>query len=53
MGDFYEREEVIHEVVEAERSFYAGTEMESARFFRKDLAEKVGGFDEDIIAFKE
>lgn len=36
-----------------ERSFYAGTEIESARFFRKDLAEKVGGFDEDIIAFEE
>jgi glycosyltransferase involved in cell wall biosynthesis len=36
-----------------ERSFYAGTEIESARFFRKDLAEKVGGFDEDIIFFEE
>lgn len=36
-----------------ERSFYVGTRVESARFFRKDLAEKVGGFDEDIIAFEE
>jgi glycosyltransferase involved in cell wall biosynthesis len=36
-----------------ERSFYAGTEIESARFFRKDLAKKVGGFDEDIIFFEE
>lgn len=36
-----------------ERSFYAGTEIESARFFRKDLAEKVGGFAEDIIFFEE
>ncbi len=36
-----------------ERSFYTGTEVESARFFRKDLAEKVNGFDEDIIAFEE
>ncbi|MEM2907214.1 MAG: glycosyltransferase family A protein, partial [Candidatus Odinarchaeota archaeon] len=27
-----------------ERSFYTGTEIESARFFRKDLAEKVNGF---------
>jgi glycosyltransferase involved in cell wall biosynthesis len=36
-----------------ERGFYAGTEIESARFFRKDLAEKVGGFDEDIIFFEE
>jgi glycosyltransferase involved in cell wall biosynthesis len=36
-----------------ERSFYAGTEIESARFFRKDLAEKVEGFDEDVIFFEE
>lgn len=36
-----------------ERSFYSGTEIESARFFRKDLAEKVNGFDEDIIFFEE
>jgi len=36
-----------------ERSFYAGTEIESARFFRKDLVIKVGGFDEDIIFFEE
>jgi glycosyltransferase involved in cell wall biosynthesis len=36
-----------------ERSFYAGTEIESARFFRKDLTEKAGGFDEDVIFFEE
>jgi glycosyltransferase involved in cell wall biosynthesis len=36
-----------------ERSFYAGTEIESARFFRKDLADKAGGFDEDTIFFEE
>ena len=36
-----------------ERSFYAGTEVESARFFRKDLVLKVGGFDEDIVFFEE
>lgn len=36
-----------------ERSFYAGTKIESARFFRKDLAEKVGGFDEDVIFFED
>lgn len=36
-----------------ERTFYAGTRIESARFFRKDLAKKVGGFDEDIIFFEE
>ena len=36
-----------------ERSFYAGTEIESARFFRKNLVEKANGFDEDIILFEE
>ncbi|MGQ9744214.1 MAG: glycosyltransferase family 2 protein, partial [Candidatus Bathycorpusculaceae bacterium] len=36
-----------------ERSFYIGTEVESARFFRKDLVERVGGFDEDIVFFEE
>ena len=36
-----------------ERSFYAGTEIESARFFRRDVAVKVGGFDENVIAFEE
>ncbi|MEM2500941.1 MAG: glycosyltransferase family A protein [Candidatus Bathyarchaeia archaeon] len=36
-----------------ERSFYAGTEVESARFFRRDLAERAGGFNEEIIAFEE
>ena len=28
-----------------ERTFYANTEIESARFFRKDLVKKVNGFD--------
>ena len=36
-----------------ERSFYAGTEVESARFFRKDLVLKVEGFDEDVVFFEE
>jgi len=36
-----------------ERSFYAGTPIESPRFFRKDLALKAGGFDEDIIFYEE
>jgi len=36
-----------------ERSFYAGTEIESARFFRRDLALKVGCFDEDVVFFEE
>jgi len=36
-----------------ERSFYGGTLIESARFFRKDLVLKVGGFDEGVIFFEE
>lgn len=36
-----------------ERSFYVGTFIESARFFRRDLALKVGGFDEDIVFYEE
>ena len=36
-----------------ERSFYAGTEIESARFFRKDLVLKVDGFDEEMVFFEE
>jgi glycosyltransferase involved in cell wall biosynthesis len=36
-----------------ERSFYAGTEIESARFFRRSLVEKSGGFDEGLVFFEE
>jgi len=36
-----------------ERSFYEGTRIESARFFKKDLVEKVGGFDESVVFFEE
>jgi glycosyltransferase involved in cell wall biosynthesis len=36
-----------------ERSFYTNTEVESARFFKKDLVEKVNGFDEDVVYFEE
>ncbi|MET1101604.1 MAG: glycosyltransferase family A protein [Pyrodictiaceae archaeon] len=36
-----------------ERSFYAGTPIESPRFFRRDLALQVGGFDEDIVFYEE
>ncbi|MDK2373315.1 MAG: glycosyltransferase family A protein [Candidatus Korarchaeota archaeon] len=36
-----------------ERSFYSGTQIESARFFRRDLALMVGGFDEDLVFFEE
>lgn len=31
-----------------ERSFYDGTVIDGARFFRKDMFEKVGGFDETM-----
>jgi glycosyltransferase involved in cell wall biosynthesis len=36
-----------------ERSFYTNTQVESARFFRKDLVDRVNGFDEDIVYFEE
>lgn len=36
-----------------ERSFYAGTEVESARFFRKELVERVGGYDEEVLFFED
>jgi len=36
-----------------ERDFYSGTEIESPRFFRKDLVLKVGGFDEEFVFFEE
>ncbi|NPA99435.1 MAG: glycosyl transferase family 2, partial [Crenarchaeota archaeon] len=36
-----------------ERQFYAGTPIESARFFRWELVLKVGGFDEDVVFFEE
>ena len=34
-----------------ERSFYVGVEwMEAARFFRKDVYQKVGGYNEDMVS---
>lgn len=36
-----------------ERSFYHGSKIESARFFRNDIAQQVGGFDEGIVCFEE
>jgi len=36
-----------------ERESYIGTYLESARFFRKDVWEKLGGFNEDMIAMEE
>jgi len=36
-----------------ERKFYIGTDIESPRFFRKDLVLRVNGFDEDIVFFEE
>jgi len=36
-----------------ERSFYIDTKIESARFFRKDLVEKVRGYEEDVVFYEE
>lgn len=36
-----------------ERTFYAGSPVESARFFRADLAKKAGGFEEGLTFFEE
>jgi len=36
-----------------ERSFYANTDIESARFFTKDLVFKVKGYDEDVTFFED
>lgn len=36
-----------------ERSFYAGTKIESARFFYRNIVLEVGGFDEDLVTYEE
>jgi len=36
-----------------ERSFYAGTDIESARFFAKKFVTQVGGYDEAIIGHED
>jgi glycosyltransferase involved in cell wall biosynthesis len=36
-----------------ERSFYSGSVVESARFFTKELVERVGGYDDSVIFFEE
>ena len=36
-----------------ERSFYIGTPIESPRFFLREIALKVGGYDEDLIFYEE
>jgi GT2 family glycosyltransferase len=36
-----------------ERSFYYGTKVESARFFRTDQVIEVGGFDEEVVLYEE
>lgn len=46
-GSFWTR------VRDFERSFYAGTEVESARFFRRDLAIRAGMFEDGVILFEE
>lgn len=41
------------QVRDFERRMYSGTYIESARFFVRDLAIRVGGFDEDIVFYEE
>lgn len=36
-----------------ERGFYKCTRIESARFFKKEMVQKVGGFDESVVFFEE
>jgi len=36
-----------------ERTFYIGSHVESARFFRSIIAQMVGGYDEDVEFFEE
>jgi glycosyltransferase involved in cell wall biosynthesis len=36
-----------------ERSLYAGSKIESSRFFINKFVTQVGGFDEDVIAYEE
>jgi glycosyltransferase involved in cell wall biosynthesis len=36
-----------------ERSFYYGTKVESARFFRTNQVLEVGGFDEEVVIYEE
>ena len=36
-----------------ERSFYAGTPIESARFFPRKLVREVGGFDKEVVFYEE
>lgn len=43
----------VAKIRDFERSFYLNSDVESARFFRKDLVKTVGGFDKDITFFEE
>ena len=36
-----------------ERSFYYGTKVESARFFRTNQVIEVGGFDDEVVMYEE
>ena len=41
------------QVRDFERSFYTGTVIESARFFRKKIIEEVGGFEAGLVSYEE
>jgi glycosyltransferase involved in cell wall biosynthesis len=54
IGALYIPERIIGEgfwikVRDFERSFYTGTVIDAVRFIRRDLFEKIGGFDESLI----
>ncbi len=36
-----------------ERSFYTGTVVDAVRFIRKDLFERIGGFDESLVGAED
>jgi hypothetical protein len=42
----------VREVIDFERSFYADTVVESARFFPTDIVKAVGGFEENLVFVK-
>jgi glycosyltransferase involved in cell wall biosynthesis len=54
VGALYVPERIVGEgfwikIRDFERSFYTGTVIDAVRFIRKDLFEKIGGFDESLI----
>ena len=44
---------ILAKIRRFERSFYYNTEIQAARFFRKDLVREVGGYDDDVIFYED